>query len=152
MKITASSPEEYMEALPIERKEAVRKLRQAILENLPQGFQEQIQYNMIGYVVPLDLYPDGYHCKPGTPLPFMNLASQKNYIAVYSSAIYADPVLLTWFREEYAKRVTTKLDMGKSCIRFKKMDNIPYALIGELASKVSVEEWIAQYEKATKKK
>ena len=112
----------------------MKKLRKVIKDNLPKGFEETMSYGMIGYVVPHSIYPDGYHCDPKLPLPFMNLASQKNYIAVYHSGVYASEKMNKWFTAEYAKHCKTKLDMGKSCVRFKKMDDIPYELIGELAS------------------
>ena len=133
------------------RKEALKKLRKTINANLPKGFEEGIQYGMIGYYVPHSVYPDGYHCKPETPLPFMNIASQKNFIAVYHMGVYAKKELLDWFVNEYPKYSKRKLDMGKSCIRFKKMDDIPYQLIGELSAKMTVKEWIDIYENAWKK-
>ena len=151
MQIKANTPDEYLEKIPEDRKEPMEKLRQVILENLPDGFKETINYGMIGYVVPHSIYPDGYHCAPELPLPFMSIASQKNFIGLYHMGIYANEELLQWFVDEYAKQVPTKLDMGKSCIRFKKPEQIPYALIGELSSKVSVNDWINFYEKAVKK-
>ena len=129
----------------------MEKLRAVILKNLPEGFEETMNYGMIGYVVPHTLYPEGYHCDPKLPLPFINLASQKNYIALYHMGVYSDPDLLKWFKEAYADRVPTKLDMGKSCIRFKKPEHIPYDLVGELCSKVGTSEWISHYEKAVKR-
>lgn len=152
MKIEANSPKEYIDQLPDERKKVIKKLRSIIKKNLPKGFKETIQYKMLAYVVPHSKYPDGYHCNPEVPLPFMNLASQKNFVALYHSGIYADPKLMKWFTKEYPKHVEGKLDMGKSCVRFKKMDQIPYDLIGELASKMTTEEWIKIYEKNIKKK
>lgn len=143
----AVSPEDYISELPEEKQEAVRKLRMTILDNLPKGFTETMGYGMIGYVVPLSLYPKGYHCDPQLPLPFINLAAQKNHIAVYHMGLYADPVLLDWFTKAYEKTGMGKPDMGKSCIRFKKPEKIPYALIGELVSKMQVNDWIARYEK-----
>ena len=106
-----------------------------------------MHYKMLGYVVPHEIYPNGYHCNPKEPLPFINVASQKNYVALYHSGIYADDALKDWFVEEYAKHVPTKLDMGKSCIRFKKMERIPYALVGELCQKMTPSDWITLYEK-----
>lgn len=150
MPYKASSPEDYIAQLPIERQAAVSKLRKIILQNLPNGFEEQMTYGMLGYVVPHSIYPSGYHCDPKMPLPFMNLASQKHYIAVYHMGIYSKKELLDWFKEEYSKTVRTKLDMGKSCLRFKKMDTIPYGLIGELCQKITVDQWIDYYEKAIK--
>ncbi len=152
MKYQANSPEEYIEQLPIERQKVISKLRKLILKNLPSGFEEQISYGMLGYVVPHSLYPEGYHCSPELPLPFINLASQKNFVALYHSGIYADPKLYDWFVGEYPKYVKTKLDMGKSCIRFKKMETIPYELIAELCNKMTTKEWIALYEKKIKEK
>lgn len=151
MQSKATSPEQYIAELPEERKQAISKLRAIILKNLPTGFEEQMSYGMLGYVVPHSIYPDGYHCNPKLPLPFLNLASQKNFIAIYHSGVYADPELLQWFRTAYSKDNTAKLDMGKSCIRFKKMEAIPFALIGELVSKMTPQDWIKVYEKNTKK-
>ncbi|MEL7271265.1 MAG: DUF1801 domain-containing protein [Bacteroidota bacterium] len=147
MTINAQTPEEYISAIPVERQEAMNKLRQTIKSNLPKGFKECIQYRMLGYVVPHEIYPDGYHCNPKEPLPFIHVASQKNYVALYHSGIYADDALKNWFVKEYAKQVPTKLDMGKSCIRFKKIEHIPYELIGELCQKITPSEWITLYEK-----
>lgn len=152
MQYKADSPEDYIALLPSERQEVISKIRKTILENLPKGFEEQINYGMLGYVVPHSIYPQGYHCDPKLPLPFMNVASQKNFVALYHSGIYADPKLHQWFVTNYSKNCKYKLDMGKSCIRFKKMDDIPYKLIGELATKMTVDDWVALYEKNVKKK
>ncbi len=144
--------QEYIQALPIERQEVIQKLRETITNSLPAGFEETISYGMIGFVVPLSTHPAGYHCDPKLPLPLINLASQKNFIALYHMGIYADDNLLNWFTSEYPKHCKSKLDMGKSCIRFKKMNDIPYELIAELCSKISVEKWIEVYtEKLIKK-
>lgn len=151
MKYIANNPEEYLAQLPEDRKDAVGKLREVIRANIPEGFQETMSYNMIGYVVPHSLYPGGYHCDPKLPLPFMNIASQKNFIAVYSSSVYADPDILAWFLDAYAKLGIGKPDMGKSCIRFKKPERIPFALIGELAGKMTVAQWITRYEQNVKR-
>ncbi len=142
----ARSPDEYVAGLSGDRKQAVMKLRAVIKKNLPAGFKETMSYGMIGYVVPFERYPAGYHVNPDLPLPFINLASQKKYIAMYHSGLYASPTLLSWFKEAYPRHVNTRLDMGKSCIRFKNTAHIPYELIGELCSKMSVEEWIELYE------
>ena len=150
MQSKATSPQQYLDELPEERKEPIQKLRQQILENLPEGMEETMNYGMLGYVVPHSVYPDGYHCTPELPLPFMNLASQKNFVAVYSMSIYAKKEILDWFTSEYAKRCKYKLDMGKSCIRFKRMNDIPYELIGELTAKISTDEWIRLYEDSYK--
>lgn len=151
MQSTATTVEAYLAALPEERKAAMQQLRTVIKKNLPKGFKEEMSYGMIGFVVPHSIYPAGYHCTPNLPLPFMAIASQKNFIAVYHMGVYASPALLQWFTEQYAATVKGKLDMGKSCIRFKKPENIPYELIGELCSKMSVEEWIGIYEEQYKK-
>lgn len=151
MQSKAVTVEEYMKELPEDRKEAVSKLRKEIKKNLPKGFQECMSYGMIGYAVPHSIYPAGYHCNPELPLPFMNIASQKNFIAVYHMGIYANPQLLKWFTNEYEKAGVGKPDMGKSCLRFKKLEKIPYRLIGELAKKMTVNDWIAAYEKMLKR-
>ncbi len=150
MTIDAKTPDEYISKIPEDRKEAVSKLRETVRDNLPKGFEECISYKMIGYVVPHSLYQDGYHCDPKLPLPFINIASQKHFVALYHSGIYADKKLLDWFVGEYPKHVKTKLDMGKSCIRFKKPETIPYELIAELCRKMTTESWIALYEKNVK--
>ena len=151
MKYKASTPEEYIAQIPNERKEAMQKLRSVILKNIPEGFEEGIYYGMIGYYVPHSIYPNGYHCTPELPLPFMNIASQKNSINIYHSAIYADKEFFNWFVSEYKKHSDRKLDIGKSCIRFKKIDELPYDLIGELCTKITVTQWIDLYEKNVKK-
>lgn len=151
MQSTAPTPDQYIDELPEDRKKAMTELRKVIKKNLPKGFKEEMGYGMMGYCVPHSLYPAGYHCDPKTPLPFMGMASQKNFIAVYHMGIYADPVLLKWFTTEFPKHSKTKLDMGKSCIRFKKMDTIPFKLIGELAGKMTPQDWIGIYEKNMKK-
>ncbi len=152
MRSDALTPDQYIAGLPEERKSAMMKLRKAILKNIPKGFSEEMNYGMIGYVVPHSLYPQGYHCNPKLPLPFMNIASQKNFIAVYHMGIYADKKLLDWFVKEYPKHSKTKLDMGKSCLRFKKPEQIPMDFIGELASKLTPAGWIEIYERAFRKK
>ncbi|PJZ70599.1 hypothetical protein CH373_06540 [Leptospira perolatii] len=151
MQSKASTPKEYLDSLPEDRKKAVNSLRKAVLKNLPKGFKEVMNYGMLGYVVPLTMYPDGYHCDPKLPLPFMNIASQKGFIAVYHMGIYSNKELLTWFTKKYSEECEGKLDMGKGCIRFKKIDQIPYELIGELAGKMTPKQWIEVYEKNLKK-
>lgn len=147
MQSKAKTVKEYLEKLPAERVEAVKKLRAAVLKNLPKGFKEELNYGMIGYVVPHSLYPEGYHCNPKLPLPFVCIASQKNYIAFHHMGIYGNPKLLEWFVKEYPKHSKQKLDMGKGCIRFKKPDQIPFKFIGELMSKITAHDWIKLYEK-----
>lgn len=151
MQSSAKTPKEYLESLPEDRQTAMNELRAIILKNIPKGFHEEMNYGMIGYVVPHSIYPKGYHCDPKLPLPFLSIASQKNFIAVYHMGMYADKNLLDWFVAEFPKHSKYKLDMGKSCIRFKKLDQIPYSLIGELASKMTVNDWIGMYEKAFNK-
>ena len=146
MQSKATTPEDYLRSLPGERKEPLQQLRACLLQNLPAGFQEVVSYGMLGYVIPHSLYPKGYHCDAKLPLPFINVASQKNFIALYHMGLYADQELLHWFKTEYDKRVISKLDMGKSCIRFKKPEQIPYGLIGELAAKITPQQWITVYE------
>ena len=146
MQYKAGSPEDYINQVPEERKNALEKLRATINTNLPDGFEEGMQYGMIGYFVPHATYPNGYHCNPKEPLPFMSFASQKNSVNFYHLGIYANKELLDWFVSEYPKHCKRKLDMGKSCIRFKKIEEIPFELIGELVRKISVNEWINTYE------
>ena len=151
MQYKATSPEDYINQVPDGRKPILNTLRKTITEHLPKGFEEGIQYGMIGYYVPHSLYPDGYHCTPSEPLPFMSFASQKNSINLYHSGIYAVPELHEWFVNEYPKHCKRKLDMGKSCIRFKKFDEIPFNLIAELCQKLTVKDWITIYEANLKK-
>ncbi|KAA5827627.1 DUF1801 domain-containing protein [Algibacter amylolyticus] len=150
MQSKATTVKQYLDELLEDRKEPITKLRQQILDNLPKGVEETMSYGMLGYVIPHSVYPQGYHCNTKLPLPFMNLASQKNFIAVYSMVIYSKQEVMDWFTVEYAKRCKYKLDMGKSRMRFKKMDDIPFDLIGELTAKVSAEEWINIYETTVK--
>ena len=152
MTSAATTVKEYIDGLPEDRKEAINQLRTVLQKKLPKGFQEEMSYGMIGYVVPHTLYPAGYHCNPKLPLPFMNIASQKNFIAVYHMGIYADPKLMDWFLAEFPKHSKSKLDMGKSCIRFKKTEQIPFELIGELAAKMMPQDWITLYESAFNRK
>lgn len=152
MQYKASSPEDYIKQLPEERRIVIQKIRDSILKNLPKGFEETMSYGMLGYVVPHTLYPAGYHCTPELPLPFLNIASQKNFVAVYHMGIYAQKDLYDWFTKEFPKYAKRKLDMGKSCIRFKYMDDIPYELIEELVKKMTVDDWITVYENNIKKK
>lgn len=147
MTSNAKTVKEYLDQLPTERKTAFLKLRKTILKNLPKGFEEVLSYGMIGYVIPHSIYPSGYHCNPELPLSFAHLANQKNSINFYHSGIYADKKISDWFKNEYPKHTDQKLDMGKSCVRFKKMDEIPNELIGELMTKISVQDYIKIYDK-----
>lgn len=146
------SPDEYIAAIEDDdRRAAFIKLRQTILENIPEGFQEGMDYGMLGYAVPHSIYPAGYHCDPKIPLPFLSIAAQKNFVALYHMGIYFNPQLLEWFTSEFPKHSKAKLDMGKSCMRFKKAADIPFDLIGELVQKITVPQWIAAYEEKLKR-
>ena len=151
MRSEAKTVKEYLSSLSEERQVPMDKLYKAIKKNLPKGFKEGMGYGMMGWDVPHSLYPPGYHCDPTQPLPFLGIASQKNFIAVYHMGIYSDPELLKWFTTEFPKYSKRKLDMGKSCIRFKNMTDIPYDLMGELASKMTPQDWIERYEAVMKK-
>jgi len=152
MQSAATSPEQYLTELPEDRREVIKKLREVIIKNLPDGFSERMSYGMLGWVVPHETYPAGYHCTPELPLPFLNIASQKNFIALYHMGIYADKNIHDWFVAEYPNYVKTKLDMGKGCVRFKNFKTIPYELIGQLAGKMTVQQWIDLYEQNLKNK
>lgn len=141
----------YLTEIPEDQKASFNKLREVIINNIPKGFQECMNYGMIGFVVPRETYPNGYHCNPKMPLPFLNIASQKKIIAFYHMGIYANPDLLNWFVSEFQKHSKLKLDMGKSCIRFKNPNAIPFELMGELCRKISVQDWITRYEEQLKK-
>ncbi|WP_137905582.1 DUF1801 domain-containing protein [Chryseobacterium sp. 2VB] len=151
MQIQSVSIEDYISKIPEERQEAFKKLFDTVNDNLPKGFEDASNYGMIGWVVPLTTYPAGYHCAPGTPLPFINIASQKNFIALYHMGLYSKPELLDWFVGEYPKHSKKKLDMGKSCVRFKKTEDIPFELIAELSQKMTPDDWIGIYESQYKK-
>ena len=151
MTSAATTPEDYIAQLPEERKAPITKLNKLIKKHMPKGLEAGMSYGMLAYFVPKSIYPNGYHCKPFPPLPFINLASQKNFIALYHSGMYAKKELYDWFVTEYPKHCKYKLDMGKSCVRFKKIEDIPYDLIEQLLGKMSVEEWIGIYENALKK-
>ena len=151
MNIQANNPEEYISKIPEARIPYFTKLRQTVLENIPKGFEECMNYGLIGYVVPKSIYPAGYHCDTSLPVPFVNIASQKNFIALYHMGIYANPELLDWFVKEYPKHCKRKLDMGKSCVRFKKAEEIPFELIAELMQRMTVKNWIELYEKNIKR-
>ena len=151
MQSAATTPDQYISELPEDRKIAMEQLRKFVLDNLPAGFKEVMSYGMLGYCVPHEIYQNGYHCNPKDPLPFFAMASQKNSINIYHMMLYADKDLHDWFVSEYPKYSKSKLDMGKSCIRFKKTADIPYDLIGELMSKVTLDQWIERYESTLKK-
>ena len=148
MKIKANNILEYKKNVPEDKKDVFDKLMKTVRENIPKGFSEELSYGIPAWVVPHSLYPKGYHCSPELPLPFVSIASKKNFIALYHMGIYATPELLDWFMKEYPKHSKRKLDMGKSCIRFKKMDDIPFELIGDLMKKMNPKEWMEKYESA----
>jgi uncharacterized protein YdhG (YjbR/CyaY superfamily) len=148
MKIKTKNIKEYLNNIPEDRKEIFAKLIDTVRKNIPNGFSEELSCEMPSWVVPHSLYPNGYHCSPELPLPFLGIYSRKNFIALYHMGIYSSPELLNWFEEEYPKHCKKKLDMGKSCIRFKKMDDIPFELIGELMRKMTPKEWMEKYESA----
>lgn len=139
---------QYLSEIPAERKEMYLALYEAISNNLPAGFEETLTYKMPGWVVPFSLFPKGYHCDPKLPLGFISLGNQKNFVAIYHQGIYSNPKLLNWFTSEYAKRIKSKLDMGKGCIRIKKPEPGHIELVAELAQKMTPQEWIECYESA----
>ena len=151
MRSEAKTVDQYLAELPEDRREAVSALRKVILENLPEGYEEGMSYGMIGYHVPHSLYPAGYHCDPKQPLPFAGLASQKNHMAFYLMCVYSEPEYEKWFREAWASS-GKKLDMGKSCIRFKKLQDLPLDVVAAAINKVPVNKYIAIYENAFRKK
>ena len=152
MQSSAQSIEEYIRQVPELQRETFVLLRKTILDNLPIGFSEEMSYGMIGYVVPHSTYPKGYHSTPKLPLPFLNIAAQKNFISLYHMGIYANTELLNWITSEYPKHSKLKLNMGKGCIRFKNGSDLPYRLIAELVSKIGVADWINLYETKILKK
>ena len=137
--------EDYLASLPPDRREAIQAVREVILKNLDDDYSEGIQYGMIGYFVPHSIYPPGYHCDPKQPLPFAGLASQKNHMAIYLMCVYGNATLDNWLRDEWAK-TGKKLDMGKSCIRFKKLADLPLELIGRAIARVPAKKFIADFE------
>ena len=148
MQSKAKLVKDYLAELPEDRAPYFSKLRDVISKNIPKGFEECMGYGMVGFVVPHSLFPEGYHCDPKLPLPFVSIGSQKNFIVIHHMGLYANPKLLEWFVNEYPKHSQTKLDMGKGCIRFKKVDQIPYDLIAELIKKITVKDWIKMYQEA----
>lgn len=151
MRTPGNTVEEILANVPEDRKEFIHKLHQVILRNLPEGFVAAMSYGGLGYVIPLSVYSEGYHSKKGEPLPFAAIASQKHSVNFYHMGIYSFPEIMQWFVSEYPKHSNQKLDMGKSCVRFKDISNIPYELIGELMTKISAKDWIRYYEDNIKK-
>jgi len=147
MQSKAKTVAQYIKELPADRREAIKTIRAEILKSLPKGYEEGMQYGMIGYFVPHSVFPDGYHCDPKQPLPFAHLASQKNHMALYLFCIYGDDALKEWFREAWQK-TGKKLDMGKSCVRFKMLEDVPLEVVGQAIKKVSVKKYVASYQEA----
>jgi hypothetical protein len=144
--------ESYLSSIAADKIETVTLLRYLIRKNLPSGFEEVLSYGAVGYVVPHSSYPNGYHCSPELPLPFINLAAKKNFVVLHHMGLYADQKLLEWFTSEHPKHASYKLDMGKGCIRFKSLAHIPQELIAELLKKMTPAQWIALYEQQFKKR
>lgn len=138
--------DEFIAEIDMKWHDAFVKLMKTIEGNLPPGFEKSMDRQFMAYSVPLATYSKGYHVTPNTPLPFLSIAAQKRHLALYHLGIYADPKLLQWFEQEYAKAVPTKLNMGKSCIRWTSTKHIPYELIGQLCQKMTVHQWIELYE------
>ena len=146
MKIQANTIQEYLDQLPEDRRQVMMQLRETILAHLPHGFEEKIQYDMITYVVPRSKYPKGYHCNPEDDLAFLSIGNQKKHLAIYHMGIYMIPEVYQWFVDEYPNYMKTKLNMGKSCIRFTNMKTVPYELIGQLCEKIDVDTYVKAYE------
>ena len=147
MQSKATTVAAYLKELPDDRRKAIKAIRKEIRDHLPKGYKEGMQYGMIGYFVPHRIYPAGYHCDPSQPLPYAHLASQKNHMAIYLFGMYSNPEISDWFIQQW-KLSGKKLDMGKSCVRFKKIEDVPLALIGQVIAKVPVKELIREYEAA----
>lgn len=146
VKNSATTVEEYLQGLPADRRVAVSAVRKSILASLPEGYVECISYGMIGYVVPHSLYPAGYHCNPKLPLPYACVGSQKNHMALHLMTVYGDPAMEKWFRKAWTD-TGKKLDMGKACVRFKKLEDVPLDVIGQVIARVTVKNYIARVEK-----
>ena len=145
------SIKDYTNSLTSDRKTTITQLISVIEQNIPKGFKKVMNYGMPSFVIPHTIYPNGYHCDTALPLPFIGVSNQKSSISLHHMGLYADPELLNWFKSEYPKHSNTKLDMGKSCIRFKKFNEIPYELIGILSNKMTVKNWIDIYEQNIKR-
>jgi len=145
MQSKATTVDQYLAELPEDRRTAIEAVRKVILKNLDKDYEEGMQYGMIGYYVPHRIYPKGYHCDPKQPLPFANLASQKNHMALYMMCVYGESELARWFRDAWAK-TGKKLDMGKSCLRFKKVENLALDVIGEAIKRMPAKKYIAHCE------
>jgi hypothetical protein len=146
MQSSAKTVQEYLKELPADRREAINAVRGVILENLPKGYEERMSYGMLGYVVPHSIYPKGYQCNPKLPLPFVNLGSQKNHMALHLMCCYCDPKLKAWFEKAW-KDAGKKFDMGGGCVRFKKLEDVPLEVIGQLVASMPVDVYIRRIEK-----
>lgn len=149
--MTDQSFQQLLQQVPEDRHDAMNTLRKLFSTQLPKGFEELIKATSLDFVVPHSLYPNGYHCNPKQPLPFISIVSQKNVLTIHHLGFYASPELTEWFVTEYSKKYTPKLDMGKGCLKFKKMEEIPYDLLKSLCKKLTVKEWVDLYEKAFRK-
>lgn len=147
MKSDATTVEAYLETLPTDRRAAIEAVRKVILENLDEGYEEGMQYGMIGYYVPHRVYPAGYHCDPKQPLPFATLGSQKGYMSVYLMCVYGHGATRSWFVDAW-KKAGKKLDMGRSCVRFKKLEDLALDVIGEAIRRVPARKYIEFVESA----
>jgi hypothetical protein len=144
MQSQAETPQEYLESLPEGRREAIAEVRQTILDNLPEGYEEAMQYGMLSYVIPLERYPETYN---GQPLGYVSMASQKNYMSLYLMGIYGEVDGRNWFEAEAEKR-GAKLDIGKACVRFRRLEDLPLDLVGEAVARIGVEDFIDKYERS----
>ncbi|MFG0274169.1 MAG: DUF1801 domain-containing protein [Phycisphaerales bacterium] len=147
MQSKAATVEAYLDSLPPDRREVIERVRAVINDNLPAGYAEGMQYGMIGWFVPHGVYPKGYHCDPKQPLPFVSLASQKNHMAVYLCTVYMTPEEQAWFERAW-KAAGKRLDMGKSCVRFKSLDGVALEVLGEAVARWPAPKFVAAYEGA----
>ena len=141
----AKTVEEYLQALPGDRRAAISTVRETILANLPKGYEVRMNYGMIGYVVPHSIYPAGYHCNPAQPLTYASLGSQKNHIALYLMCVYGHAETAAWFRKAW-EATGKKLDMGKACVRFKRLEDVPLEVVGQVIARTPVKQYIATIE------
>ena len=149
MKSQAKTVKEYLAGLPEERRRTVAAVRDVIRKNLPEGYEEGMQYGMIGYYIPHSIFPEGYHCDPAQPLPYACLASQKNHMALYLMCVYGDQGTRAWFEKAY-RATGKKLDMGQSCVRFKKLEDLPLEVIGQAVAKIPLDKYLARYKELRK--
>ena len=141
----------YINSLESDRKKTITQLINVIEQNIPKGFEKTMNYGMPSFVIPHSIYPDGYHCDNKLPLPFISISNLKSSISLHHMGLYANSELLDWFKSEYPEHSKTKLDIGKGCIKFKKINDIPYKLIGVLSKRMTVKNWIDTYEQNIKR-